>query len=304
MVMDPNIVYLYTIVKTQNAITMSQLSSVNSTPVPVLSTSLTTSEVLFSNKKMTFNSYLNWNAYLKAFGTYNYSMSSVDVKNLYDYMMMEEKKMDALYQQQQTQISTLNQSLSNLQGCPFNTTTCKACTSVSDWTNHQNIITSSQTCRTAIDAYCTTNTSNQYCVCWDSNNAAYSTPECVHWRSIFSANAALPSLSNLDATALAQLKQQYNLREVEINLTEDPVTGQLQTLDISQLPNDLVTNFNITATAGPSTMPYNINGAGSSNATIAGSANVVAGGSPQIQYIPTPVAPTPKGFYEWATSWF
>lgn len=292
--MDSYITYLYVINKTQNYISLLQFSSVNPTPVTILSTPLTESEVLFSNKRMTFNSNLNWNAFLKAFGTYNYSLSSTDVKNIYDYMMTEEKKMDTLYLKQQSQISSLSQSLSNLQGCPFNANTCNICDKITDWSNHQNIVTSDQTCRAAIAAYCTTNTTNQYCMCWDSNNASYDQPECVHWRNIFDSNSTkgqsnTANLSNLNMETLEQLKKQYNLREVDIDLVEDPLTGQLQTLHINQVPNDLVTNFNITTSTLPNVM---IEGGGSSNLT------------PRNQYISEPVTPTPLGFYNWVISWF
>ena len=88
---------------------------------------------------------------------------------------------------------------------------------------------------------------------------------------------------------LEQLKKQYNLREVDIDLVEDPLTGQLQTLHINQVPNDLVTNFNITTSTLPNVM---IEGGGSSNLT------------PRNQYISEPVTPTPLGFYNWVISWF
>ena len=299
MIMDPNIIYIYIISKTHTSISLTQLSSVDPTPMSVLTTPLNEPDVLFSNKKMLLNGTANFNAYMKAFGTYNYSFKDTDTKNLYNYIMAEEKKLDATYQQQQQQLSQLNQQISSIKGCPFDKTTCNTCSSVTDWSKHQNIITSDATCRTAINNYCTSNNKNDYCVCWDKSNAAYNSAQCQNWRNIFQ-NIDPNDISNLDPSTLDQIKKQYNLKELDLTLEEDPQTGALLTLGINELPNDL-TNVNIKTVSMP------VSSANLPQFASVSGTQTTSTSTPAVQgtnYIQQPSTPTPSGFLSWLTSWF
>jgi len=249
--LDSTLVYLFVLTKTLSTISLTQYSSASSSPVVLLSAPLQTTDLLFSNKNMVFNRDSNFNAYMKAFGAYNYALADTDVSNLYTYFLMEEKKQDTVIQQYQATVNALTQSLSNLSACPLDTTTCNACGSINDWSQHQQIITADPNCRTSIDAYCSANTSNNaFCSCWDSTDSNYTLDQCYHFRSIFNSNNAGAdfSASNLSPAALDLIKQQYNLQEIDINLEEDPNTGALVAVDINTIPNTM-SNINVITTA-------------------------------------------------------
>ena len=269
--LDPDVVYLYVINKKHSYISLSVLSSINSKPLTIMENKLDTQEVLLSNKAMTMNGAGNWNAFIKAFGVFNYSMQDSDVKTLYDYVMLEEKRQDPLFQQCTQQVAGLSSSLLTIKQCPYSDTICKQCAMVNDWSKSHSLLNADKTCLSAIDGFCSNNTKNEMCVCWDSSNSLYNTPVCKSWRSIFQGN----DVSKIDPETLDAIKEAHGLRQVDDVVDNPPNVVEIQ----ETLPNGDILTVDTEVIAQENTR-----------------------NSMEQEYISQPILPSRTGFWEWIKS--
>jgi hypothetical protein len=84
---------------------------------------------------------------------------------------------------------------------------CNNCQMVYKWYDINNVMASSQQCRTSINDFCTTNKNNAWCQCWDPSNT--NPQACKLFKSIFGGNSAY--LDNLSEDELAEIKKKYGL---------------------------------------------------------------------------------------------
>ena len=71
--------------------------------------------------------------------------------------------------------------------CPYDAIVCKACDSVGDWTNIDNIIAANDMCKTEVHKFCSENPGHPKCACWNANNPYYK-GACDSLRNLFAKN--------------------------------------------------------------------------------------------------------------------
>jgi hypothetical protein len=278
--LDVNVVYLYMITKSPSTISITMMSNINPQPTEVFTSKLTTPDVLFSNKNMVMNGDGKWHAYVKCFGAYDHALNHDDMASLYAYVMTQEKQKDKFYTPYKNRIAQLSNSVVSMQSCPYGHPTskvCAACTTVKDWSKAHNVLVAPDACKTAIGNFCGSNTTHADCACWDKTGAAYHTRGCQYWRNVFApASASAPSPAQVAQKPPRRQVARPKGQQLEIDLEEDPATGDLLTVGIVP-PASQRRPIKVVADK-PDHHPAN--------------------------YLSTPEAPTPTGFWAWLTSWF
>lgn len=241
--LDPNVVYLYVLRKTSTSMSIHMMSSINASSTEVFRTVLKTPDVLFSNKPMMFNMQGNWNAYMKAFGTYNKSLKSEEIRVIYDHIMKQEKQLDTFFIQQEDKYNKLLTQVNASKTCQFDPITCKACTGIKDWSVQSNILTSDLACRKAIDMYCQKNQNVEYCTCWNTKATSYNTPQCKTVRSLHQSDQKGLEIDKLDTSALDLIKKKYGLSDSKTcqstqvpKVPKAPIIDPMLLADLEQTP--------------------------------------------------------------------
>jgi hypothetical protein len=210
---DPNVVYIYFILKKPSQIIGKVMSTINPSPVDIINYKLNNPDVLFSNKVMTINTHKQWYAYLRAFGMYNKILNDEGIKSVYDFVTLQEKKQDELFKQYLEQLTKIAADITLLKKCPYDSLTCQKCGEIKDWSRLENIIGANVDCRTAINTFCTKNPTHSACKCWDTTSSISKTEQCKNYKQIFSGIANI-DLTKLDSKSLEYIKKQYNLAPV------------------------------------------------------------------------------------------
>lgn len=139
--------------------------------------------VLFSNVDAVINPNGNWNANLLAFGIYTRTLSDTDVTRMYEHYSETMRLFDPQYR---ALLDALGEADSLRKKCQYDASTCKACSSVKDWTSTAAIIETGGTeCLRQVHAFCSANPQHPMCSCWSTANPNYDTT-CRAYRSVFS----------------------------------------------------------------------------------------------------------------------
>ena len=211
-------VYFFVIMKNNQGIKINvypNIGDVSSTPSFVINAlavnTEANSDVLLSNKEMIINSQQNLQAHIYNFGVFNRAIQDHTISDLYLSIQTEIQKGNQLLQDLAATITNLQNQLANKGKCPYDNTTCAACSAVKDWTNVSSIIlNATPECLQAINAYCTKNPSNNICSCWNPQNILSQTNQCRSYVSIFSGQSCV-SPDTVDDTTLDVIKSKYNL---------------------------------------------------------------------------------------------
>ena len=197
---EKDIYTLYFIIKETDHVRILTMTEKNNSVDEILRFNVENTDVNFSNKAVVFNRLKNWNASLYNLGIYDVALSDDDITKFYSHLMMEYMKyinqsyIDMIKQYNDT-LTMLSKSLQ----CPFDTNVCKACSEVTKWSDMSQLLTSSTTCRKAVNEFCMANPTHSLCACWDSKTTNFNSSSCKSFRGIFAGrNLCLEGLSQAD----------------------------------------------------------------------------------------------------------
>lgn len=218
IIINPNHTYMFAFIKNDNLISfimfpnIDNLTSNAQTRLILLDKQpITNEDVLFSNKELVINRFLNIQGNIYTFGTFNRSLDENSITLLYLHMQSELQKTSQLLQNLATQIQALQNKIDMSKSCPYDSTVCTPCASVKDWTNMNNVILNgSSNCLASIDTFCHTNPENDQCVCWNDNNLMSKTVQCQNYVNIFNTTKSFTP-DNIDHETLLQIKEKQNL---------------------------------------------------------------------------------------------
>ena len=229
--------YLFIMTNNNSSIKLSMYEGLKENKIDLINAPVTSHmfDISLSNKNMLINQYQNVNGNIYAFGVYNKVLADNDMINLQTHLFSQIQVMDPGVIERNKVIETLKQDISQMKACPYDLPTCEACKSVTDWTNVNAIMTTRDTgCLEAIDRYCTENPSHAMCKCWNSNDNAYTTTQCMNYRNIYT-NKSCVDIDNMDRIELSKVKSKYNM----CNCTEEVVSLQpLRMPEISKFKID------------------------------------------------------------------
>lgn len=163
----------------------------------------------FSNKELVINRFQNWKGSLFNFGVLPQASTDNRITDIYSHCYSEYLK--ATNTDFLSLLNDYNSVLNYLQRftkCPYDSSVCKKCNTVTKWTDINQVLNAPTECRKAIDEFCKVNTKHVMCKCWDVSYADYNSTTCKMYRNIF-ANQNL--LDGLNPEDLEYLKNKYNL---------------------------------------------------------------------------------------------
>lgn len=167
--------------------------------------------VLLSNKSLIINRNKNITGHIFNFGIYNKAIDDSHVSLLFIHIQTELHKTNKLLQDLASQIKLLQDEVKNKNPCPYNSSVCKACENIKDWSNIANIILNADnTCLSQINNFCIANPLHDHCMCWNSQNSISRTMGCQNYMSIFN-NTKLVAPDNVDVDSLDVIKKKHNL---------------------------------------------------------------------------------------------
>jgi hypothetical protein len=184
--------------------------SIPSAPTVLLNNTYDASVPTFqlSNRAFVLNPDNAWTVRLVALGMYKAPVTTLDA--LYEHYVQTLRlfynDVDPGYQ---SLINDLIAQSNARYACTFTTAVCNNCPRI-DWTNFQELLQASTTCKTGVAEFCLANPSNSNCSpCWDASNAArYGSAECRYYRC-----SVVPGRSEctaqLDDSNLASFRDRY-----------------------------------------------------------------------------------------------
>ena len=214
MHLDNDVLTFYFIVKGVDNIKIISMSEKSNTINNILQFNITTDDITFSNKEMVINRLTTWQANIYNFALYNFALSDDDVSSFYNHIMAEfVKNNDPSFNQVASDYNKTLDALADLNKCPYNSGTCDACQSVTSWCDPSQIALAPVTCKQSINTFCSSNTNNDLCKCWNKNTSAYATDACKLYRTIFSGSKDT-ILHELSVNDLETVKNKYKLVDV------------------------------------------------------------------------------------------
>lgn len=226
IVINPNITYMLVLVKNNLDITLTlypNIENINSNSQNatrlIHDWKIDPSEdVLFSNKELMINGHYNLYGKIYNLGIYNRAIDDNTVSSIYLHTQAEIQKSNQILSNLANQIATLQDTIQDMQSCPYDEPTCTACSNVKNWINPVDLIMSGDAeCHLAVDSYCKANTKDEMCACWNPKNPLSQTEECKNYVSIFNKSYKSP-----DASALEKIKKEHNLCDCSSSTTKQP----------------------------------------------------------------------------------
>lgn len=150
----------------------------------------------FSNKEMVINRFQNWKGSMFHFGVIPEAVSDNKITDIYSHCYGEYLKVtNTDFLKLMNDYNSMLNYLKRFTKCPYNDTVCKTCSTVTKWTDINQVLSSPPECRMAIDTFCKANTKHAMCKCWDTSNIDYNSASCRMYRKIFSGTNLLDELS-------------------------------------------------------------------------------------------------------------
>ena len=210
MCLEKDILSYYFIVKDTDNIRVLYLTEKNNIIYEILHMNIQNDNVTFSNKELVINRFQTWNGNLFNFAIFSDALMDGDIMTIYDHVLREYRKhLDPGYK---PLLQKYNDTISKLQGyttCPYDSVVCDECNTITNWSDHSQVLTSPASCRNAINDYCSQNVTDPLCSCWNAKAASYNTDNCKLYRSIFSSKSDI--LDTLSPEELSLLKEKYGL---------------------------------------------------------------------------------------------
>jgi hypothetical protein len=207
---EKDVLTFYYIIKGNDNIRILTMNEKKNTINELLKFNISNTDINFSNKEFVINRFKNWNANIFNFAVYNSSLTDDEITSNYNHILSEYMKyLNPNFQIMVKQYNETITILSNFLKCPFDKITCDACNTITKWNDTSQLISASSTCRKAINDFCSINTTNPLCKCWNNSSPLYNSNNCKMYRSIFSGkNTCLDTLSQED---LDYLRAKYGL---------------------------------------------------------------------------------------------
>ena len=201
---------MYFIVKDVDKIRILYMLGGSSTINKLATINISETNSTFSNKELVINRFQNWKGCLFQFGIIPEAVSDNTVSSLYNHVYGEYLKVtNEDYINLTNDFNALLDYLKNFTACPYDETVCATCSSITKWTDINQIVSAPTECKDAINNFCKINTKNPLCKCWDTMYSGYQTDSCRMYRSIFSKEGNL--LDNISQGDLSYIKEKYNL---------------------------------------------------------------------------------------------
>jgi hypothetical protein len=205
--------YLFIISNNNSTIGMYMYTADSVNKTDILNMPLTGQNTVtaFSNEPLKINQNRNLNGNIYAFGIYSLVVNDISMGNLRTHLFNLIRSSDVAITTLTEQIDTLNSTVQQMRSCPMDAATCEACKSVTDWTNINNLLTTTDTnCHAAISAFCKANPSHGFCTCWNSNSSSYSSGHCKGFRGIFEGQTC-SDIRELSKSDILAVKARYTL---------------------------------------------------------------------------------------------
>lgn len=210
MHLDKDLLVFYYIVKDIDNIRILYMTEKSNIINQILKFNVANEDITFSNKELIINRLLSWNANLYNFALYNMALTDDDITSFYNHIMGEYiKNVDQGFTKVVNKYNDTIDFLTNFASCPYDKTTCDACTSVTSWCDSTQMMAAGASCKKSIDTFCTINPKNQACKCWDTTSSLYNSESCKLYRSIFGTRDNF--LNFLSVEDLEYIKKKYNL---------------------------------------------------------------------------------------------
>lgn len=258
---DKDVLTYFFIVKDVSTITIYKMTENSSTTYStILTYNITNSSINFSNKELVINRFSNLNAKMHNFAIYNTALSASLITNYHIHFNNEYlKNKDKSYVDISNKYNAILDTYKKSMACPYDSTVNATCSTVINWNDMQQIVGSSSQCKDSISKYCSTNTTNNSCKCWDTNSTIYKTDACRQYRNLFSTDSNL--FDDLTDDNLLYIKKKYNLinpvdcpKPIE---TPDFITNQYKEYDWNKLKVYL--DSNAIVSSSNSNVPINSN---------------------------------------------
>lgn len=164
----------------------------------------------FSNKEMVINRFQNWKGGMYHVGIFPDALSDNSITDVYNHCYGEYKKANnADYIQLTSDYNSILDYMNKYTKCPYDDTVCKACGTVTNWTDLNQVMTAPASCRETIDQFCRANSKHVLCKCWDTTYAGYQSDSCKVYRNMFSGQARI--FDNLTKDDITYIKERHGL---------------------------------------------------------------------------------------------
>lgn len=215
MNLDKDELMFYFIIKDIDHVKVVYMSEKTNDVKTLRTIDISHNDINFSNKEMVINRMVNWNANLFNVAFYNFALSDQDVPAFYNHVMDEYMKSnDPSFSKVLSKYNTTLDYLTNLLKCPYDTATCNACSTITNWLDPNQLMMASAECKAAVNSSCSTNSKEMMCKCWDRAAAIYNTESCRMYRSIFDKDDG-GFLKFLTVADLEFIKKKYKLIAVD-----------------------------------------------------------------------------------------
>lgn len=182
---EKDVLIYYFIVKDIDNVRIMMMTEKSNRIYQIMKFSVTNTDINFSNKEMIINRLMNWNANIYAFGIYNTAFTDEQVSNFYSHFMEEYlKNIDPNFTRMMGQYNDTIRLLKSLTKCPMDKDSCNKCDDVKNWSDITQVVTAPITCKSAINGFCSINTSVPLCKCWDSTSPNYNSESCKTYRDL------------------------------------------------------------------------------------------------------------------------
>lgn len=188
------------------------LYMVGESPIISVLATINTKETVanFSNKEMVINRFQNWKGGLYHFGVFPDALTDNSITDIYNHCFGEyQKANNENYLKLTGDYNSILDYLNKYTKCPYDENVCKACGTVSNWTDMNQVMTAPASCRETIDQFCRANTKHVLCKCWDTTYAGYQSDSCKVYRNMFNPQARI--FDNITKDDIQYIKDKHNL---------------------------------------------------------------------------------------------
>lgn len=204
----------YFIVKDVDTLKVYSMEGSSTTLSSLLSSTIMETTANFSNKELVINRFRNYRGSIYQFGIIPKALSVEDISKVHEHCYNYYQRAKSVeFLSLSKNYNQMLEFLKNVKGCPYDTSTCQACDTITDWTNTSQLVSASAGCRQAIDTFCKANPTHFRCRCWNTSIAEYNTTSCKLWRGIFTPDKSM--LDNLSQDELNYIKTKYALLRPE-----------------------------------------------------------------------------------------
>lgn len=189
-------IYLMAYTKNANSIdlVMHDMSTKNFIDIFQIDiTSSTDKASTLSNKEIVLNNESNLDISLYALAIFNQPIN--DKMYIINYFLTEISKTTPEFRNMANAFFYAEDAKDKIEQCPYDTSTCAACSDVTNFNDSKNIILQgSEECKQLINGYCSSNIAAKGCECW--SDLAKDNTSCAIFRSIFDGDDELCRLAD------------------------------------------------------------------------------------------------------------